>query len=53
VCFPVEFVGKGAGYRGAVLLQVRYVRLILLRSVYVIIKGGPVELNNSDCAKCR
>jgi len=57
VC-PGSIRGKGdREYRVAVQLQVRYVPFNFARSVcvcvYIVINGVPVELNNSDCAKCR
>ena len=57
-CFPGEacffrlyLVVKGAGSRVAVLLLFRYVPFNFAK--YIVINGGFVELNNSDCAKCR
>jgi hypothetical protein len=51
VCPGVMFAGaEGWG----VLLQARYVPFNFAKEcVYIVINGGLVELNNSDCAKCR
>ena len=45
------FGWKGAESRVAVVLQFRYVPFNFAK--YIVINGGLVELNNSECAKCR